>query len=193
MTNITSAQIKEEQSKMLNYSNEMDQTHFSIAIRQDCKISQLGFPNDTKFNSALLIINILDKSFVKGNIQNLMIDHCAIPFLSKQDDFYLTYKIKNNELKKLYLCSQNFQTSASKKEILIPNETDHCTSIFFYLDFGHTEQLIIIDPFNINQSIAMIKNSNGTLGTIIKNILLTNNIIDYIAYKNISVGSLNEK
>lgn len=193
MKNMTTAEIKEEHFKLLSRSTQMDDIHFSLAIEEDCKISQLGFPIDTEFNSALLIINVLDKTFVRGNIQNCKVEHSDIPFLNEQEQFYMTYKIKNNDFKKMYLCSENFQAVASKEALYIPNEADYCTSILFYLDFGQYEQLIVIDPFNISGHLSMVKSSNGMLCTIIKNLLLTNKVIDHNTYKNITVGSSNEE
>lgn len=193
MSTISTKQIKEEQEQLMTLSEKKDNDHFTLHINQDCQISQLGFSEDTQFNSVLIIINTLEKTFVKGNIQSIKIEYSNLPFLSAKDDIFISFKTDHQKLNKLYLQVNDFQCKATKKGIYFTNDADLISSIYIYFDLNSFETLLIADPLNLQNLLTISSSANGTYGSLIKNMLLTNSLLSKEQFKSIVLGNSNEK
>lgn len=193
MSTISTKQIKEEQKQIMTLSEKKDDVHFTLHINQDCEITQLGFSEGIQFNSVLIIINTLEKTFVKGNIQSIKIGHSNLPFLSSKDDIYISFKTDHQKLNKLYIQINDFQCKATKKGIYFTNDADLITSIYVYLDLNSFETLLIAEPLNLQNLLTISRSHNGTYGSLIKNILLSNSLLTSKQFKSIVLGNSNEK
>jgi|GEM_PF-3578075 len=193
MSTISTKQIKEEQKQIMILSEKNDDVHFTLHINQDCQISQLGFSKDTQFNSVLIIINTVEKTFAKGNIQSINISHSDLPFLSAKDDIFISFKTNHLKLNKLYLQVNEFQCKATKKGLYFTDDTDLISSIYVYFDLNSVETLLIVDPFNLQNLLTISRSNNGAYGSLIKNILLTNSLLTPQQFKSIVLGNSNDK
>lgn len=193
MTTISTKLIRDEHEQIMLQSKENDGTHFSLQINPNCEISQLGFSTDSKFNSVLIIINTLEGSYVKGNLQLIAINNTKIDSLSKDGNVFISFKKDEKKLSKLFIQTEKFQCKVNKKNFHFTENEKPISSIYVYYDIDSVETLLIADPFNSQSLLTISSSTNGTFGSLIKNMLVSSSLLTAQQFESISLGNSNDK